>query len=70
MLRNLASLEQSVLFDQLAEYTERYTRFLVKGEKRKDIKDIDHWEQMILELQKEIERRKEKSKAGPSADDA
>jgi len=56
MLENLlASIEQSVLIDKLAEYTARYTQFLVKGEKRKD---PDNWEQIILELQEEIKRRK------------
>jgi len=59
MKENFNSIEMSVLMDRLAEHTASYTRFLAKGGTKVDIEDC---EKTILQLQTEIERRKENSR--------
>jgi len=50
-------MEQSVLFDKLADYTLKYTQLLTEGGFQQD---VDNCKLMIEELQVEIEKRKSK----------
>ena len=57
MTNGLSALDKIILVDKLAEYTAQYTELLSKIGFQKE---LEHFRELIEEIQDEIERRKSK----------